>query len=135
MSSFFDPENFRLAKQEDACRKPTTSPRSAGRIRGRFLKGPVPLNWLVAASRLPGKAMHVAIILRYLSGLKKSLDIRFSQAVARDFGIKRQSAYRALFFLVESGLIRVRRQRGRNSVVRIVDLDSSAIQECRDTPI
>ncbi len=28
---------------------------------GLFLKGPIPMNWLECAGKLPGKALHVAI--------------------------------------------------------------------------
>ena len=29
----------------------------------RFLKGPIPMDWLSAAARLPGKSLHVAIAI------------------------------------------------------------------------
>lgn len=34
-----------------------------------FLKGPIPLPWLQGAARLPGKALHVGVVLWFLSGL------------------------------------------------------------------
>ena len=35
---------------------PMPSPQKPKRIKGEFLKGPIPLNWLTAAAKLRGKA-------------------------------------------------------------------------------
>jgi len=91
------------------------------RMTVRFLKGPVPLDWLAAAARLPGRALHVAVIIRFLSGLTGSLRVRFCQSVARDFGVERRAAYRALTCLENASLITSERHPGRNAIVTILD--------------
>ena len=49
------------------------SPRLARPMKGEhFLKGPVPLRWLVSAARLPGKSLHAGIALWYVAGLTRS---------------------------------------------------------------
>ena len=38
----------------------------------KFLKGPIPWQWLEVAANLPGKSLHVAIVIWHLSALNKS---------------------------------------------------------------
>ena len=38
----------------------------------KFLKGPIPLYWLIAASKLPGKALAVGVVIWFRAGLEKS---------------------------------------------------------------
>ena len=37
-----------------------------------FIKGPIPLAWMMAAATPPGKCLHVGLALWYLAGLKKT---------------------------------------------------------------
>jgi hypothetical protein len=37
-------------------------------IQGRFLRGPVPLEWLQQAAQLPGRAFHAGVALWFLEG-------------------------------------------------------------------
>jgi hypothetical protein len=46
--------------------------------RGEFLRGPVPMAWLLSASRLPGKALVVGVWLWFRAGIEKSTTIDFS---------------------------------------------------------
>lgn len=48
---------------------------------GRFVKGPIPLNWVQAAANLPGKSVHVAIVLWFLAGIKKSQTVKLTQVL------------------------------------------------------
>jgi hypothetical protein len=88
----------------------------------RFLKGPVPLAWLQRAARLPGKALHVALVLRYLSGLSKGLTVKLPRCVLLEFGVGRSSADRGLRDLQRAGLVTVARHRGRHPVVTVVEV-------------
>jgi DNA-binding transcriptional ArsR family regulator len=87
----------------------------------RFLKGPIPWQWLCSASRLPGKALHVAIALWHLAGMTGSETVRLATSVLKPLGVSRYSGYRALRALEEAGLIAVTRRRGRNPIVRLLD--------------
>ena len=96
---------------------PATSPR---RHRGRFLKGPLPLDWLQAAARLPSKALHVGIALWFLVGLQKSHTVQLAPSILHQFGVNRYAGYRALKVLEGEGLITVTRHRGRSPMVTVM---------------
>ena len=123
MSSRINPDRVRLSGDQLVPVKGKVNTGVRRRMTVRFLKGPVPLGWLAAATCLPGKALHVAVILRFLSGLNRSSRVRFSQSIARDFGVDRPSVYRALIRLEKAGLITVERHPGRNSIVTILEAD------------
>ena len=53
----------------------------------RFLKGPVPLAWLEAAARLPGKSLHAGIALWYAAGLARSASVPLSNLSGVRFGL------------------------------------------------
>ncbi len=87
----------------------------------KFLKGPIPLDWLNMAAKLPGKALHVAIAIWFLAGIKKMRTIALSGSVLNGMGVKRNAAYRALAELEGAGLISVIRYHGRLSEVTILE--------------
>jgi len=89
---------------------------------GRFMKGPIPLNWVQAASKLPGKSLHVAIVLWFLVGIKKSKTVKLTQLLLTQFGVNRNSKYRALKALAEAGLITFCSTSGKNPLVTILDI-------------
>ncbi len=86
----------------------------------RFLKGPVPLAWLEAAARLPGKSLHTGVALWYAAGLTRSTTISLSNVAGERFGLDRNAKYRALAWLEEAGLVTVERHLGRAPQVTIV---------------
>lgn len=100
------------------------------RRRGRFLKGPVPLDWIGAAASLPGKALAVAMALRYQQGLRRSDTVRLTSARLRPFGIDRQAARRGLIQLETAGLVQVERHPGRAALVTIRECPVAA--ECNE---
>src|SRR5437588_1131274 len=63
---------------------------------GRFLKGPVPWSWIVAASALPGKALIVGLSLWRLAGALKSRTVTLGNADLEPFGVDRAAKSRAL---------------------------------------
>lgn len=87
----------------------------------KFLKGPIPWTWLSKAAQQSGKALHVAIIIWFLAGINKSRTIKLSNKILREFGVKRHSGYRGLKALESVQLISVKRHRGRNSIVTILE--------------
>lgn len=101
-------------------RYPSRPARPPQRVRGRFLKGPVPFDWLSMAAKLPGRAFHVAILLWFLAGMTASLSVKLTGATTRSFGLDRDAKSRALRSLEAAGLVTVRRRPGRNPDVTIV---------------
>jgi hypothetical protein len=94
---------------------------SRGRnITGRFLRGPIPLDWLQQAARLPGRALHLGIALWYLDGFQQTRTVQAKPSVIRDFGLDRYASYRALHQLEEVGLVSVVRKKGAAPMVTLL---------------
>lgn len=115
----FDPERLKLpAGAVGQAKQSNRLPRhKAGE---RFLRGPIPWPWLEAAGRLPGKAMHVAIVLWLLAGINRGRPVKWEPATAATLGVGRHAAYRGLAALERAGLVGVDRRIGRCPVVTIV---------------
>ena len=103
-------QDFRIIREGNR-QLPTKLPRPA---QGEhFLKGPIPLDWLKRASQLPGRSLHVGLMVWYLAGLKQSSSVSLSNKLTREFGIDRNAKYRALEWLAGAGLITVASGAGR----------------------
>jgi hypothetical protein len=113
-------------EQMSTFRNPTAAGRPANKsdvdIAGRqeiHLPGPVPLPWLAAAARLPGKSLHVAVALWCLSRLTHTQCVQLTNVCSSHFGLDRCSKYRAIRWLEQAGLITVDRHVGRAPIVTI----------------
>lgn len=84
-----------------------------------FLKGPIPLPWLVVAGGLPGKALLVAVGIWYLAGLGKRMTVKTTGRLWRELRLTRQAGYRGIKALEKAGLIAVERLPGRATVVTL----------------
>jgi hypothetical protein len=93
--------------------------RRAPKPRGRFLKGPINWDWLSAAAKLTGKALHAALVIQFLAGMKKSKTINLSSDELGRVSVSRTAGYRALKRLEKAGLVDVIRGRGRLPTVTI----------------
>jgi len=87
----------------------------------RFLKGPVPWDWIIIASNLPGKALHVGIALWHLAGMKNTGEVKLSGKLQRKMGIQRTTGYNALDALEKAELVSVKRHKGRHPIVTILE--------------
>src|SRR5438309_1656149 len=87
----------------------------------RFLRGPIPWNWLQAAIGMPGKALHVAIVLWREAGCRKNRTVRFRSTVLRAMGIGPQAARRGLRKLEKAGLLTIGQKPGQSLEVIILD--------------
>ena len=90
------------------------------RRRPLFLRGPVPLEWLQRAARLPGQSLAVGIVIWFLAGLNKAGTVRVTGQWVSSFGIDRHALYRALKWLEADGLVGVRRRAGSCPEVRLI---------------
>ncbi len=104
---------------EERIKEKRITPSYKRKVGKYFIKGPLPLDWIITAAKLPGKVLHVALVMWYLAGLKKSYTFKLSGAKLRSFGISRQSSYRAVDALEKVGLIEVTRKRGQNPEIKI----------------
>jgi hypothetical protein len=87
---------------------------------GRFVRGPIPYDWLRVALSLGNKAGHLALAIWWLIGVEKSNPIRLTGRVLRDFSISPRSARRLLTDFERAGLVEVDRRRGRRPLVTIL---------------
>ena len=93
------------------------------RVRGQFLKGPIPWNWITCAMRLPGKALHVAVVLWQEAGFRKSRHVKFRMSKIDRVGFTRWTARRALVILEEAKLIKIDRKPGQLLQVEILEVE------------
>ena len=92
------------------------------RKHGRFLKGPVPMSWLLTAARLPGRALHVGVLLWHWCGWKRKNEFSFSgQRCADELGVDRSTVHRALRALERANLVKITWAGSKSPIVRLVD--------------
>jgi hypothetical protein len=106
------------------------STRTCGPLfKGRFVQGPIPLDWLQRAARLPGRSpLAVALAIFYKFGLQKRAPdpIVVTNVLAEEFGVDRKGKYSALKALEEAGLIRVERRLGKSPRVSLLGVEMEA---------
>ena len=73
-----------------------------------FIRGPMPGLWISKAAHLRGShTLHVAVAIQYVSGLhKNSQKVTLERFHLDRFGVKKDSARRALDRLQQAGLIK-----------------------------
>jgi hypothetical protein len=126
MTARIDLERFERRGGESATNMPSPPPqRPPQRVKGAFLKGPIPLGWLEAAGRLSGKALHVGTFLWYKAGLTKSMTVKPSYEELRRFGVLPDAFQRALVKLEAAGLVTADKHPGRKPRVTIQSLSGS----------
>jgi len=115
----FDPKRFAM----DSAASIVGGRRAPKLVRGqRFLKGPIPWPWLMRAAELPGRALHTAVALWFLSGVTRSETVKLSSRSLTELGVDRHAKYRALAALERAGLVRVTRLPGQNPLVTLLPL-------------
>jgi hypothetical protein len=118
----FDPESFRLPETDlnSLLNRPRKRPPRHAKG-GRFLKGPIPWGWLQRAARLPGKALHVALLLWQEAGCARKRTVRFRLASVASLGMHFDTGRRALRALERAGLVTIRYPSGRSLEVTLQD--------------
>jgi hypothetical protein len=89
--------------------------------KGEFLRGPIPLTWLSPASRLPGKALALALALWFQCGRKNCCEVDMSGKILERFNVSRKAMYHGLKALESAGLVSVVKRPGKNPTVTILD--------------
>ena len=84
-----------------------------------FLKGPIPLAWLSAAAALPGKALNVALAIRWVSDMSKEEVVYVTKAAQQHFALSGDSYRDGLKRLEGAGLVTVTRKAGRRARIRL----------------
>ena len=84
-----------------------------------FLKGPIPLDWLRVAARLPGKALHVALAIRWHHDMAAGTSIKISKKAMDLFGFSVDACHDAVRRLESAGLIEVDRLPGQKPLIKL----------------
>ncbi len=87
-----------------------------------FLKGPVPMDWLSAAGKLPGKAFNLGIAIWWLANMSNSKKVKLTGRALGYVGISRDATSDALKRLEDNSLIRVQRLPGQRPIVEILSV-------------
>lgn len=90
-----------------------------------FLRGPIPLEWLASAAKLPGKTLNVALALWWLHGMSQGKPFKLAQNALDRLNVSRETAGDCLVRLEQHGLIQVIRKPGRSPVITIADQRSA----------
>ena len=85
-----------------------------------FLKSPIPIPWLNAAAKLPGKTLNVGIAIWWLAGMSKTSAFKITSKALDQLGVSRDAASDGLKRLEDNGLILVKRSSGQRPIVEIV---------------
>jgi hypothetical protein len=91
-----------------------------------FLRGPIPWPWLVAAGRLSGRALQVALLLWKEAGCRRARTVSFCLTHGAEMGMSEDTARRALRRLAGAGLVSVRSLPGRCPEVTLLDMPRQA---------
>ena len=90
---------------------------------GKFIKGPIPVEWLQRANLLGGPCSALATALWFGWGISKGAPFRVTHGLLNQLGVNLRSGRRALSTLESAGLVSVKRGRGRCPVVTILELE------------
>lgn len=100
---------------------PATGTHEACAPTAKFIKGPIPLEWIIRANALPGKAGAVGLALWFLVGVQGSRTVKLTGEVERIAGCGRKAVYQALDALAAAGLIDCNRKAGARAVVTMLE--------------
>lgn len=118
----FNIDEYRISGIEvPETEKPSPAKKYGKIINGKFIKGPLPLDWFIVAAGLPCGATHLALVLWYLVGLKKSMTVSLPNKPLQEMKIGKATKRRALKALEGAGLIRVVQKVGCSPVVTILE--------------
>ena len=86
---------------------------------GRFVKGPIPLDCVVRAAQLPGKALCLLLLIYYRTGASGTEWVTIPRRLLNEAGINREAKRRALRQLKAAGMIHIKQTHGYQSQMRL----------------
>ena len=86
----------------------------------RFVRGPIPYEWLQVALAFGGKSGNLSWAMWHLAGMKRTNPIKLTRRVLSDFNISPRSARRLLLDFERAGLVEVDSKRGRGPIVALL---------------
>jgi hypothetical protein len=85
-----------------------------------FLRGPVPLDWLAVAAKLPGKTINVAIALWWRNGMANGKPFKLTRMALTALNVERDAERQGLARLELAGLVEVERKPGQRPSISIL---------------
>jgi hypothetical protein len=118
----FDPSILSIGQQ---CTEDYPIPRPGQR--DTFLPGPIPWAWWSRAALLPGRALHVASAVCYLTGLERGAMVSFALGdLALFLGVSQQAMRRGLRALESVSLVEVQSRSGWKFRVRVREIENDS---------
>ena len=125
-----DLEGLRQAKTELAPKKRQARTTYGLPPKGdRYIRGPIPLDWLRAASRCGERGVSVALLLWHAVRWQKQNPARLTPTVLAELGVHPKTARRALVEFQRMGLVDVEFHRGRAPRVRVLAAPEASTDE------
>jgi hypothetical protein len=91
----------------------------------KFIKGPIPLEWMRKASLCGYSGGAVGLLLWYAAGWQKSNPVKLTPAILAELGVHPKTAKRVLLRLQSIGLVAADCRRGAAPVVTILPSEHS----------
>ena len=112
-----DPKEFEI---EDSFRGIKGKIKGKRRLDVNFIKGPIPLPWLVKAGSLGGKTVLVGLCLWFKDGLNHQKPFRIGEKdISKWVKVREGTALRGMQRLEKAGLVFVLREPGCKLVVTV----------------
>lgn len=109
----------RRPKRKSKVRRTIELPKA--KIGGKFIKGPIPMDWLRVAAGCGQRAEAVAILLWYAAGWQKTNPAKLTPAILSELNVHPKTSKRCLQRMAEVGLVDVEFKRGRSPLVTLLD--------------
>jgi hypothetical protein len=85
-----------------------------------YLKGPIPISWISRVASYPGKALNVALAIRWLSDMNKNKPFKLTRRAMEQFCFSIDAAAAALSHMEKDGLILVHRRPGQRPSIQLL---------------
>ncbi len=96
----------------------------------KFLKGPIPWQWITLAGTLPGKALMIGLVIWREAGCTNEATVPLNLSNQE---IHRKTAQRALQALVSAGLVSVQHRKGRPTLVTLLSVSQTTREHLEGT--
>ena len=98
----------------------------------KFIKGPIPYEWLRRALKSGGKSGHLAFAIWWMVGIRKANPVRLTAQILGNFCISTRAAHRLLDDFEQRGLVKVSRRRGRGPDVFVTNPENRGPNKPQD---
>ena len=85
-----------------------------------FIRGPIPMAWLAAVAKLPGKTLNVALAMQWLVGMSGGKPFKLTRRSQELFAISDDAARDGLQRLEAAELVTTTRRPGQRPLITIL---------------